>query len=200
MSEKSQSKRAGNDADTTFSLPPEPEPTAARKKDSHNTERLKWEDHVIVDHDLSSVAYRVGSYIASHLNEKTRKAWPSTSLIEERLGLPRNTVFKAIRELKDRGHLATSKRKVKGGGNFNEYWLTLGSVSKVKRSPLKQRPAQAKSSFKDQSPLKRFLVEYPLRGVADYEPAVQAEIDRAVAVGHSIEALIVAAEVFRRLC
>lgn len=182
-------------------------PRAAARRDSHNTARLRWEDHIIRDRQISAEAYRVGSFIAGHLNEKTRTAWPSVQLMQNALGLCRSVVFECVNELLEAGHLARRKRKI--SGNHNEYSLTHGPIDLTKRRPSRRgrtsaiadEPTAPKSVAPvDRSIVDRFLLEYPMSGKSEDVAAIAIEIARAVAVGHTLDDLLAAADRYRIFC
>jgi biotin operon repressor len=94
--------------------------------------RMEWTDHLALDTELSHVAFRVGCVIGRHFNSKSGETFVKQETIARVMKVSARTVWNAVKELEDRGHLiirrrelgkrATDGRRVCGGrGVANTY-------------------------------------------------------------------------------
>lgn len=72
--------------------------------------------HAADDPELSTLELRVLIAIGRHLNREN-EAWPSQTLLAEKLGKTRESINRAIRVLKDRGYLRVQHTTRDDGGN-----------------------------------------------------------------------------------
>lgn len=78
----------------------------------------------LLDFDLPAGAVAVYIYLLRHANRKTNQCHPSEATIAKKLHLSRNTVFKHVHLLEDRGLIITehteiiTRRGVKKNGNL----------------------------------------------------------------------------------
>lgn len=72
--------------------------------------------HAADDPELSALELRVLIAIGRHLNREN-EAWPSQTLLAERLGKTRESINRAIRVLRERGYLKIEHTKRADGGN-----------------------------------------------------------------------------------
>jgi hypothetical protein len=91
-------------------------------KTSSRTRRLfLWMNQVKADPELSPVAFMVAYEIGQHFNSKHGgAAWPSSLTIATNIGVDKATVIRAVRQLRERGHLKVDPGKA-GRGHSNRY-------------------------------------------------------------------------------
>jgi biotin operon repressor len=94
-------------------------------------DRLAWHRQMVEDRGLSDMAFRVGVIIEIHFNNRTGRTFVGYDGIAERIGVERTSVWRAIRALRDRGHLEV----LSGGGRnvANEYRMILKTVAPLQR-------------------------------------------------------------------
>lgn len=88
----------------------------SRLLDVHNfvAEKLKWQEQVLHDHNISATAKVVGCQLMHDLNVGKRGAWRSQPEISALLGIHLRTVRRSIAELAQAGHLVTTPSKGRG--------------------------------------------------------------------------------------
>lgn len=77
----------------------------ARPQGANSIDRLNWLVAVCKDANLPPNASRVATMIASYLNSRTGKAWPSQATLADQLGMSKDTVRRCVAALVEAGHL-----------------------------------------------------------------------------------------------
>ena len=87
-----------------------------------------WLDQVKADPELSTAAFMVAYEIGQHFNARHGgAAWPSSLTIATNIGVDKATVIRAVRRLRERGHLTVEPGRA-GAGHSNRY-----KMSKLKK-------------------------------------------------------------------
>jgi hypothetical protein len=83
------------------------------------TSQFKWLKRMMRDHELSHMAFRVGSAIGTFFNGETGTTFVGRGTIAKMIGVSVKSVDRAIGQLELRGHLKV--RHARGRGNVNVY-------------------------------------------------------------------------------
>jgi hypothetical protein len=88
----------------------------SRLLDVHNFigDKLRWQQQVLEDHNLSPAARVVGARLMHDLNVSRRGAWRSREAIAGLLGIHLKTVRRGMADLASNGHLAMTPSKGRG--------------------------------------------------------------------------------------
>lgn len=89
--------------------------------DDFTRTKFAWLDQVANDPEVSAIAFKLAYRIATHLNRKTRVAWPSQVALAAGCGLVDRSVRRLLVALQVRGHL--SIKPGGGRGHASEYRL-----------------------------------------------------------------------------
>jgi hypothetical protein len=98
-----------------------------------------WLNRVLSDVELSPNAFKVAFKIGQHFNSRQGgAAWPSSLTIATGIGIDQATVIRAVRQLRERGHLIVEPGRP-GRGHSNRYRMSKGTKDKA---PAKPAPTQ----------------------------------------------------------
>lgn len=76
-------------------------------------------DDVFRDHaNVNSTACRVAFFVARHINNRTREAWPSQKRLAMLAGVSETTLRTSLTALIEGGHLEQLKRGVRNGNKY----------------------------------------------------------------------------------
>jgi Helix-turn-helix domain len=120
--------------------------------------------------NLSGADYAVAIVIASHLNSKDRKAWPSIELIAALTNREQSTVWRSIERLKQFELVTVERVRGRSGSWHNTYSPTLGSMDREPSSLRRCNANAAKWKKKDcrsETGTSEGRVEEPLNGTTD---------------------------------
>jgi hypothetical protein len=102
-----------------------------------------WLNQVKGDPELSPVAFMVAYEIGQHFNSQYGgAAWPSSLTIAINIGADKATVIRAVRRLRERGHLTVEPGRAggpPGRGHSNRYRMSKPERNGVSAHPLEPR-------------------------------------------------------------
>jgi hypothetical protein len=106
--------------------------TAASKSNGGNFQIAKegWLKIVASHATLPGAAYAVAIVLASYLNSKTNRSWPSIATLVANINRDRSTVLRAIKKLEICGLLAIKRRR----GRSSEYQPRFGHLEPARRT------------------------------------------------------------------
>lgn len=101
-----------------------------------------WLDQVRGDPELSPSAFKVAYEIGQHFNSRHGgAAWPSSLTIATNIGVDKATVIRAVRHLRERGHLKVDPGHA-GRGHASRYFMVLRKGPAVDLSEPEKLPPQ----------------------------------------------------------
>ena len=90
---------------------------------SYWKQRLAWARRVQADRGLRSNHKVVLWALEGFFNNKTFTAWPSISTLQRLTGLPRGTVWRALKAAEARGHLKVNRRRNPDGSHAASVYI-----------------------------------------------------------------------------
>ncbi|MBR1174867.1 helix-turn-helix domain-containing protein [Bradyrhizobium sp. KB893862 SZCCT0404] len=110
--------------------------TSLTSRRSSTRKLFVWLDQVRGDAELSPVDFKVAYEIGQHFNSRHGgAAWPSSLTIATGIGVDKATVIRAVRRLRERGHL-TVEPGCAGRGHSNRYRMSRPKIKGAPAHPL----------------------------------------------------------------